>query len=73
MDDLQIIPLEETRTYALRVVMDPTPTGWLAYCPGLLGQGAFAYGETEKEALKNLEELLHRPGLPEGIQLLITI
>ncbi len=37
---------------------DGNPAGWHAYCPVLERQGASTWGETEDEALKNINELV---------------
>ena len=72
MDDYQIIPEPVTRSYALRVVVERSPEGWVAYCPALLTQGALVWGESQKNALQNLERLLERLGVPK-IPVLITL
>ena len=73
MDDIQIIPIEQSRTYALQVVLDHSPAGWVAYCPAVLVQGALAWGDSQGEALKNLEGVLECLGFSEKVQLLITL
>jgi predicted RNase H-like HicB family nuclease len=51
-------------TYYFKIVVeqdedfDGNPSGWHAYCPVLERQGASTWGETEDEALKNIDELV---------------
>jgi len=51
-------------TYSFKIVVAPdedfdgNPAGWHAYCPVLERQGASTWGETEDEALKNINELV---------------
>lgn len=53
------------KTYNFRVVIEPdedfdgNPSGWHAYCPALKAQGATTWGETETEALKNIDDVIH--------------
>ena len=52
------------KTYNFKIVVEPDedfdghPAGWHAYCPALERQGASTWGETEDEALKNIDELV---------------
>jgi predicted RNase H-like HicB family nuclease len=52
------------KTYNFKVVPEPDedfdghPSGWHAYCPALERQGASTWGETEEEALKNINEVV---------------
>jgi len=52
------------KTYNFKVVVEPDedfdgqPAGWHAYCPVLERQGASTWGETQNEALKNIDELV---------------
>jgi predicted RNase H-like HicB family nuclease len=52
------------RTYNFKVVVEPdedfdgNPTGWHAYCPLLERQGASTWGETEAEALKDIDSVV---------------
>ena len=51
-------------TYNFKIVVEPdedfdgNPAGWHAYCPVLEHQGASTWGETEDEALKNIDEVV---------------
>jgi len=53
-----------TKTYNFKVVLEPdedfggNPSGWHAYCPALERQGASTWGETEGEALANINEVV---------------
>ena len=53
------------KTYNFKVVLEPDedfdghPSGWHAYVPALKSQGASTWGETEAEALKNIDEVIH--------------
>ena len=53
------------RTYNFKVVIerdedfDGNPSGWHVYVPALERQGASTWGETQEEALKNIDEVLH--------------
>jgi len=45
-------------TYNFKVVVEPDGERWHAYCPALVSQGAATWGHTEKEALKNIEDVV---------------
>ena len=53
------------KTYNFKVVVerdedfDGNPSGWRAFCPALEGQGASAWGATEADALKNIDDVVH--------------
>jgi predicted RNase H-like HicB family nuclease len=53
------------KTYNFKVIMEPdedfdgNPSGWHAYCPVLQKVGGSTWGETEEEALKNINEVVH--------------
>lgn len=53
------------KTYNFEVVLEPDedfdghPAGFHAFCPVLQRQGASTWGETESEALKNIESVIH--------------
>ena len=68
------------KTYNFRVALerdedfDGNPAGWYAYCPALKQKGAATWGETQTEALKNIDSVLqmvvesmleHGESLPE--------
>ena len=52
------------KTYNFKVVVEPDedfdgkPAGWHAYCPLLEQQGASTWGETEADALKNIDSVV---------------
>lgn len=46
------------KTYVFKVVVEPDEDAWFASCPALESQGAATWGETEEEALKNIEEVV---------------
>lgn len=46
------------KSYTFRVVLEPDEDVWAAYCPALIEKGASTWGETQEEALKNLQEVL---------------
>lgn len=46
------------KTYVFRVVVEPDDDRWTAYCPSLVSQGASTWGDTQEEALKNIQEVL---------------
>ena len=52
------------KTYNFRIVIEPDedfdgkPSGFHAYAPVLQKKGASTWGETEAEAMKNIEEAL---------------
>jgi len=63
------------KTYIFRVVVEPDEDRWIAYCPLLQSQGAANWGETQDEALTNIQEVVqmtvrsmieHGEVLPEG-------
>ena len=45
------------KTYVLRVVVEKDEDGWLAYCPALVESGVATWGQTEEEAIKNIQEI----------------
>ncbi|MGH9659667.1 MAG: type II toxin-antitoxin system HicB family antitoxin [Bryobacteraceae bacterium] len=45
-------------TYSFKVVVEPDEDRWHAYCPALVQQGAATWGNTQEEALKNIEEVV---------------
>lgn len=45
------------KTYDFKVVVEPDEDRWHAYCPALKKQGVATWGYTEKEALKNIQEV----------------
>jgi len=53
------------KTYNFKVVVeqdedfDGNPLGFHAYCPALERQGASTWGETEAEAVKKINDLVH--------------
>jgi predicted RNase H-like HicB family nuclease len=75
------------KTYNFKIVLEPdedfdgNPSGWHAYCPALERQGASTWGETEGEALANINEvvrmvvesmLAHSDHIPEDDQVVVT-
>ena len=46
------------KTYVFRVVVEQDEDRWAAYCPSLVKQGASTWGDTQEEALKNIQEVL---------------
>jgi predicted RNase H-like HicB family nuclease len=46
------------KTYTFNVVVEPDEDRWHAYCPVLVRQGAATWGQTEKEALQNIREVV---------------
>lgn len=63
------------KTYIFKAVIEPDDDRWSAYCPALLSQGASTWGNTQEEALKNLQDVVrivleslveHGESLPEG-------
>ncbi len=52
------------KTYHFKVVLEPdedfdgNASGWHAYCPVLERQGASTWGETEAEALENINDVV---------------
>ncbi len=57
---------KDTKTYIFRVVLEedrwpdepPSAAVWRAYVPSLEHLGAATWGETQQEALKNIQEVL---------------
>ena len=63
------------KTYIFRVVVEPDEDRWIAYCPLLQSKGGATWGETQDEALQNIQEVVqmtvrsmieHGESLPEG-------
>ena len=44
--------------YTFRVVVEPDDGRWFAHCPLLEAKGAATWGQTQEEALKNIQEVL---------------
>jgi predicted RNase H-like HicB family nuclease len=53
------------KTYNFKVVVEPdedfdgNPAGWHTYCPALEHVGGSTWGETEAEALKKINDVVH--------------
>jgi predicted RNase H-like HicB family nuclease len=61
MDEIRVIPIKgrHMTSYVFRVVVEPDEDKWHAYCPALLPYGAATWGNTESEALKHIDEVVH--------------
>lgn len=46
------------KSYSFRIVVEPDGERWYAYCPALVRQGGAAWGYTQQEALKNIQEVV---------------
>ena len=46
------------KTYTFKVVVEPDEGGFHAYCPPLRRYGAVTQGDTQEEALKNINEVV---------------
>src|ERR1019366_3937960 len=46
------------KTYSFRIVVEPDGERWHAFCPALVGQGGATWGNTQQEALKNIQEVV---------------
>lgn len=46
------------KTYHFRVVIEPDGERWYAYCPALVSQGGVTWGHTQREATKNIQEVV---------------
>jgi len=46
------------KTYNFKVVIEPDDDRWHAYCPALKKQGASTWGNTQKEAVKHIQEVV---------------
>lgn len=46
------------KTYNFRIVLEPDGGRWHAYCPALVGHGGATWGHTQREALKNIQEVV---------------
>ncbi len=49
---------DDTRAYALEVVVEPEEGAWHAWCPTLLDYGAATWGATREEALGHIREVV---------------
>src|ERR1035441_786070 len=43
------------KTYSFRIVVEPDGERWHAFCPALVGHGGATWGNTQQEALKNIQ------------------
>ena len=46
------------KTYLFRVQLEPDEEGWRAFCSPLESLGASTWGNSQDEALKNIQEVL---------------
>jgi len=46
------------KSYLFKVELEPDEEGWRAFYPPLEEIGASTWGETQEEALKNIQEVL---------------
>ena len=46
------------KSYLFKVELEPDEEGWRAFYPALEVIGASTWGETQEEALKNIQEVL---------------
>ncbi|MFQ6029744.1 MAG: type II toxin-antitoxin system HicB family antitoxin [Dehalococcoidia bacterium] len=46
------------KTYVFRVVVEPDEDRWVAYAPALKDRGGATWGNTQEEALKNIQEVI---------------
>ncbi len=49
--------MNRTKTYTFKVVVEPDEDRWFAYCPVLGKHGAYTWGYTYEEALRNIREV----------------
>ena len=49
---------EKVKTYVVRVVVEPDEEKWAVHCPALLKYAATSWGDTQEEALKNIQEVI---------------
>jgi predicted RNase H-like HicB family nuclease len=63
------------KTYTFSVVIEPDEDRWYAECPLLVRQGAATWGNTRKEVLTHMEDVVrivveslieHGESIPEG-------
>ncbi|MBF0466744.1 MAG: type II toxin-antitoxin system HicB family antitoxin [Nitrospirae bacterium] len=52
------IKLNKDKTYVFTVVIEPDENEWFAYCPVLRAEGAATCGNTQGEALRNIQEVV---------------
>ena len=46
------------KTYVFRVIVEPDEDRWAASCPALAKYAATTWGDTQEEALKNIQEVV---------------
>ncbi len=46
------------KTYVFRVVVEPDEDKWAVHCPALLKHAATSWGDTQEEALRNIQEVI---------------
>ncbi len=65
---------KDTKTYTVKVEIEPDDDRWFACCPILEDKGVATWGYTREEALKNIREVLemtiksmidHEESIPE--------
>lgn len=50
---------KQAKTYSFKVILEPDDDKWHVYCPVLLKYSASTWGNTQEEALKNIEEVVN--------------
>ncbi len=45
------------KSFVFPIVVEPDEDKWSSYVPGLVDKGAATWGETQQEALKNIQEV----------------
>lgn len=50
--------IEELKTYLFKIIVEPDEDKWVAYCPILKDKGGATWGDTKREALKNIREVI---------------
>ena len=46
------------KTYVFRVVVEPDEDKWAVHCPALLKYAATSWGDTQEEAIRNIQEVI---------------
>ncbi|PKB64141.1 MAG: hypothetical protein BZY80_03655 [SAR202 cluster bacterium Io17-Chloro-G2] len=46
------------KSYVFQIELEPDEDGWRAFCPPLESIGASTWGQTQEEALHNIQEVL---------------
>lgn len=58
-DDIRVVhKWRKVKSYVFQIELEPDDDGWRAFCPHWENIGASTWGQTQEEALQNIQEVL---------------